>query len=125
MISQTQQLRMHIQRIRDNPNHPDFREEFPAVLLMRFKRELRMLCNATLEIIDDQTKAGSKPKSAKNPLNEKSDEQLKAELESLRGVSIHADRVTRFGPGQDRRHAHLAPMKRELLAEIERRGIEI
>jgi hypothetical protein len=39
-------------------------------------------------------------------------------------VSTHADRINRFGPGQDRRHAHLAGRKRELLAELKRRGIE-
>jgi hypothetical protein len=101
---------------------PDFVQPFPDQVRRRFQMSLNRLCRETLKIIKDhQEQRQNRP--LVNQLSERTDEQLKAELDSLKNVDVYADRVARFGPGQDRRHAHSAGRKRELLAELKRRGI--
>jgi hypothetical protein len=102
---------------------PDFVQPYPDQLRRSFQMSLNRICQDILEVIKDHQKR-EQNRPLRNPLATRTTEQLKTELEGLNGVDIYADRVTRFGPGQDRRHAHLAPRKREILAELKRRGIE-
>jgi hypothetical protein len=121
-MSELEILKQRVSEIRQTP-FPEFVMTSADLLRRKFQMSLNRLCRDTLEQIQYQIQA-QQSRPLRNPLAKRTDEQLKTELEGLKGVDIHADRVTRFGPGQDRRQADRAPRKRAILAELKRRGIE-
>jgi hypothetical protein len=121
-MSEIEILQQRIEEIRRS-ELPELVEPFSDQIRRSFRMSLNRLCRDTLKIIKDhQEQRQNRP--LVNQLSERTDEQLKAELDSLKNVDVYADRVARFGPGQDRRNAHLAGRKREILAELKRRGIK-
>jgi hypothetical protein len=121
-MSEIETLQQRIEEIRRS-ELPELVEPFPDQVGRSFRMSLNRLCTDSLELLKDHLHR-KQNRPLVNRLAERTDEQLKTELDSLKGVSTHADRINRFGPGQDRQHAHLAGRKRELLAELKRRGIE-
>jgi hypothetical protein len=122
-MSEIETLQQRIEEIRRS-ELPELVEPFPDQVGRSFRMSLNRLCTDSLELLRDHLHR-KQNRPLVNRMSTRTDEQLKSELEGLKGVDIHGDKITRFGPGQDRRQADLAPRKRAIMAELKRRGIEV